>query len=502
MLQRTRGLKQFWISTLSFLFITGLLAGCIQTQPTAQIPLFRPTDQPTPTAELSTPLPQRPIYEPGTLVDYTSQDGDSLTAIAIHFNTSVEEILEANPLVPKGITTLQAGTAMKIPIYYKALWGSQFQIMPDALFVNGPAQSGFDTEKFVNAYPGWLKNYTAFAGDQMRTGGELIDYVAQTHSVSPRLLLAIAEYQTRALSRPVMSSALGEYPLGYQEVYHKGFYLQLMWAASTLNNGYYGWRNGRLETINRTDGTMEVPDPWQNAASVGIQNYFSKQLSYEEYIRAIYQDGLYKTYSELFGDPWAEKIQPIIPGNLQQDDLVLPFAVGHTWAYTGGPHAAWWGEGEPYAAIDFAPATSGGGCSSTDEFVVAMAPGVVVRTDPKSATVILDLDGDGDERTGWVINYLHISSKDMVRQGSLLRVGDLIGHPSCEGGSATGTHVHIARRYNGEWIDAESAIPFNLEGWIAYNGDAPYLGTLKRLGHVVTASVTASKNSDVTAGAK
>ena len=69
-------------------------------------------------------------------------------------------------------------------------------------------------------------------------------------------------------------------------------------------------------------------------------------------------------------------------------------------------------------------------------------------------------------------------------------------------GCATGTHVHIARKYNGEWIDADSAVPFNLEGWIAHNGAEPYLGTLKRYGKVITAVVQGTGNSNITAGAK
>jgi LysM repeat protein len=462
--------------------------------------LIQTTVQSTPTEGISTPVPQRPIYAPGTLVDYSTQTGDSLNAIAAHFNTSVTEILEANPLVPKDITTLQAGTAMEIPIYYKALWGSQFHILPDALFVDGPAQVGFDTRTFVNSHPGWLKNYTVFAGNLMRSGGDVIDYVAQTYSISPRLLLAIAEYQTGALSQPFMDPSLGDYPFGYVEQYHKGFYLQLLWAANTLSNGYYGWRNGRLDSITRSDGTLEVPDPWQNAASVGIQYYFAQELSYNTYNKAIYQNGLYKTYTQLFGDPWAENIQPHIPGNLQQPDLVFPFAVGKTWAFTGGPHAAWYGTGEPYAALDFAPPTSGGGCSPTDEFVVAMAPGEIVRTD--NAIAVLDLDKDGDERTGWDIYYLHLGTNDKIYTGAILKTGDTIGHPSCNGGEATGTHVHIARKYNGEWIDADSFVPFDLEGWTAKGGSEPYLGTLTRFGHVITASSTASGNSSVKAGAK
>jgi murein DD-endopeptidase MepM/ murein hydrolase activator NlpD len=496
---KQHSVKNRLLFALNILMVVGLLSACTEVQSTMVVPPIVSPTQSTLDADFSTPYPSRPIYPPGTLVEYTAQNGDNLAAIANHFNTNVAEILEANPLLPKTITTLQAGFQLKIPIYYKALWGSQFQILPDALYVNGPAQTGFDTLAYVNSQPGWLKNYTVFADKKMRTGGELIDLVALNYSISPRVLLALAEYQTGALSQSELADNLRVYPLGYENQFYRGFYLQLVWAASLLNNGYYRWRNGSLDEINRTDGTLEIPDPWQNAATVAFQHYFSQKLSIQDYDIAIHENGFYQTYKSLFGDPWIG-VQPHIPGNLQQPDLVLPFAVGKTWAFTGGPHESWWGSGEPYGALDFAPATAGGGCSTTDEFVVAMADGQIVRTEP--AIAVLDLDMDGNERTGWVIYYLHLGSNDMVSQGKMVKTGDTIGHPSCEGGASTGTHVHITRKYNGEWIEADSAVPFNMEGWIAKNGVRPYLGTLTRKGNVITASDSASGRSAITAGLK
>jgi murein DD-endopeptidase MepM/ murein hydrolase activator NlpD len=131
---------------------------------------------------------------------------------------------------------------------------------------------------------------------------------------------------------------------------------------------------------------------------------------------------------------------------------------------------------------------------------VAVADGEIVRTEP--GVIVLDLDSDGDEHTGWEILYLHIASTDdKVRQGTLVKAGDPLGHPSCEGGVATGTHVHIARKYNGEWVPADSAIPFVMDGWTPHNGSAAYLGTLTKTGHIpVIASDTSSPQSMITAG--
>ncbi len=65
--------------------------------------------------------------------------------------------------------------------------------------------------------------------------------------------------------------------------------------------------------------------------------------------------------------------------------------------------------------------------------------------------VALDLDGDGDEGTGWVLLY-HWRSEERVAVSTWVEADAPLGHPSCEGGVSTGTHLHIARKYNGEWI--------------------------------------------------
>jgi LasA protease len=442
-----------------------------------------------------TPLPSRPPYNPGELVDYVAQPGDTLPALAAHFNTRVAEIRLANPDIPADATTMPPGMPMKIPIYYLQFWGTPFRILPDNLFVNGPSAAGFDTEAFVAAQPGWLKDYNAYAGGANRTGAQIVDYVAVNYSLSPRLLLALLEFQTGALSRPQAPDS--QYPLGHRDYNYAGLYLQLVWAANTLNNGYYGWRTGRLTSFTHPDTRLERPDPWQNAASVAMQYYYSRLYSGEAYARSVGPTGFSQTYWSLFGDPWAGYDPAFMPVSLQQPALALPFPAGETWAYTGGPHTGW-GRGDPFAAIDFAPATAQSGCYPTEKYATALADGVVVRVQP--GVVVLDLNGDGDERTGWVILYLHIATDGRATLGSVLKTGDQIGHPSCEGGTSTGTHVHIARKYNGEWIAADSAIPFNLEGWITHNGAAGYAGTLRRENRILTASSSADVNSQLQAG--
>jgi hypothetical protein len=127
-----------------------------------------------------------------------------------------------------------------------------------------------------------------------------------------------------------------------------------------------------------------------------------------------------------------------------------------------------------------------------------MADGVITRADTEGT--VLDLDGDGDEHTGWVIFYLHLATEGRIKQGAKVKTGDALGHPSCEGGEATGTHVHIARKYNGEWITADGVIPFNMEGWVVKAGSTVYQGFLERYSQEVRACTCSDSLSFIASG--
>jgi len=75
--------------------------------------------------------------------------------------------------------------------------------------------------------------------------------------------------------------------------------------------------------------------------------------------------------------------------------------------------------------------------------------------------------------------YLHIAPSGRVNVGTVLNAGDRIGHPSCEGGVADATHVHFARLYNGQWMDAQQ-MPMILSGWTITALDQEYEGKMSR----------------------
>jgi murein DD-endopeptidase MepM/ murein hydrolase activator NlpD len=487
---------RFRLASLIVLAICLSACSPIQSGSQAESPIDSSADQPL-VQDVQEALPTRPAYEPGTLVEYFAQTGDTLPGLAGRFNTTVADIHAANPIIPPDVTTLPAGLPMEIPIYYRAFWGSPYQIIPDGFFVNGPAQIEFDTAAFVASGDGWFSSFNDSAAQQFLSGPEIIDLVATNFSVSPQLLLAMLEYSSGAISSPQFESSLRQYPLHYSAEFYEGVYLQLVWAANTLNNAYYGWRTGKLIEFEQPNGSLFRPDPWQNAASVALQYFYAQTLSQEAFEQAIGPSGLAASFAMLYGDPWTAESEHI-PGSLFQPDLRFPFVPGEPWSFTGGPHTGW-GDGEPRAALDFAPGVETRGCVDTDVWATAVAAGEIVRTDEGIA--VLDLDGDGDERTGWVIFYLHLKSEGRAKLGSSLEAGQPIGHPSCEGGSSTGSHIHIARKYNGEWLPAAGALPFIMENWVPYEDEVIYFGTLSKQGQTIIACACSDANSAIRSNA-
>jgi len=82
---------------------------------------------------------------------------------------------------------------------------------------------------------------------------------------------------------------------------------------------------------------------------------------------------------------------------------------------------------------------------------------------------------------------MHIATQDRAALGVEVKQGDLIGYASCEGGISTGTHIHLARKYNGVWIPAYGDSPFVLGGWVISSAGSVYDGYMERNGETIEA---------------
>lgn len=429
-----------------------------------------------------TPDSPHPLPSPRTDLDtYTVEAGDTLGSIAQSYGITLDALLQANGL--NETSFLAVGQVLNIPpVDSDVQPGSSFKIIPDSELVYGPAGVNFDVDGYIQSRGGYLANYVQDVNGEYLTGSQIVQRIAQSYSVNPRLLLALLEYRSQWVTNSVPSNI--DYPMGFFDDYYAGLYRQLAWTANNLNRGYYLWRVNGIATLPMTDNSYVPMSPNINAGTAALQYFLAQFNNRPVWDLDVSEFGFFLTYNLLFGYPFDYEIASLLPPGLTQPPMQLPLQNGTTWSFTGGPHGGW-DAGSAWAALDFAPPGEGGGCDPAPEWVTAVADGFIVRAD--HGAVIQDLDNDGYEQTGWTVLYMHIATDGRVQPGTYVYAGENIGHPSCEGGVSNATHLHMARRYNGEWIPADGSIPFVLDGWVSSGNGVEYDGFLTKGSSIIEA---------------
>ncbi len=484
------------------LFPTATAAAAV---PVIEIPI-------TPTLAIPTPNGINPVFA-ATLTPsydtppflYYTHSGDMLSAVAARFGVNQAEITSDANLTSTSL--IEPGTLLIIPNRITEDTSPYTQIIPDAEVIFSFTAANFNIHEYVKQQGGYLSKYKDYLGSTgWINGDDAIERLAYENSINPRLILALLEFESRWVRGKPVDEFHKNYPMGFNDYRYKGMSVQLVWAINNLSIGYYSWRAGTLTHLEFPDGSKLRIDPRLNAGTVALQYLFSRLYNRQKWEQLIDpQNGFPAMYAEMFGDPWAraEAVDPIFPPALNQPELVLPIEPGAEWNFTGGPHNAW-GQLNPeiygdknsvYAAIDLSPSAARSGCTPTPTWVVAAAPGLVVRS--SNGAVVVDLDGDGYEQTGWNLLYMHIASKDRVPVGTWVETNDRIGHASCEGGVSTGTHLHFARKYNGEWVTADGPIPFIIDGWRVVAGTKAYEGKLVKNDKEIIADPYGQKWSNI-----
>ena len=432
----------------------------------------------------------------GDNYEYQTLPGDTLAGLSGRFGVEAHTITvsSANAL-EEYLISGQPLTILRQP----GQVSSAQRLLPDSELVYSSSAGDFDVFAFVNEAGGYLSKYHEKVSDEEHesSGADILQRVANELSVNPRLLLAILEYRSGWIYSHPLGAEQERYPIGFRIPDRQGLYEELKIVATQLNLAYYGWRAGSFTELRFEDSATLRLDPTLNAGSVALMHLFaldSKSPDWEQDLYSPYGFPV-KTFN-LFGDAWARDRAhgPLIPADLEQPDLELPFLPREGWSLTAGPHNAW-NAGTPLGALDLSPITAEEPCGPSATWVTASAPGVVVRA--RDHVVALDLDGDDDEGSGWVIVYYHIAEQDMIPEGLSLGVDQRLGHPSCEGGIASGTHVHLARKYNGEWMAADGPVPFLLSGWRAVAGERIYAGQLVKGDQTVTADPAGRAGSTI-----
>jgi LasA protease len=467
-------------------------------------PQAEPPSASTPVGSLRTATPgegsQRPGEQSAALsFIYFVQSGDTLPALAGRFGVDPIYITSPQGIPPEAYVSgafLPPGQELYIPnVLGEIPYPSA--LLPDSEVIYSPSTVGFSVPEFIALAGGYLSTYGELVDGEWFSGADILQRVASETSANPRFLLAILEYRSGwVYGQPAYPQAVS-HPIGFNVPDYRGLYKELVLTANHLNIGYYRWRQGTMTDLKFADGTAVRFSPDLNPGTVAVQHLFARLYRQASWIEALHgPDNFLSVHARMFGDPWARaaQVEPLFPAGLTQVELELPFPRGEQWSYTGGPHQSW-NSGSPAGAVDFAPVTGEPVCAVSRAWVTASAPGIVTRS--SHSVVAVDLDGDGYEQTGWVLVYLHLPQDGRVPAGAWVNTDDPLGHPSCERGENTGTHVHLARKYNGEWVPAEGPLPFILSGWKVNAGSRPYEGTLTKGDQVITASPGGSRGSTI-----
>ncbi len=425
-----------------------LASGCAFARPITSVSL------PTITPEINFPLPtanHRPVYVPGELVSYTAQSGDNLPMLAARFNTSEPAIREANPIIPPIVSTLPQGFPMQIPIYYTPFWGSTFKLIPNSAFVFSSEAQSFG-QKVQNIS---LKDKPELNEllNVVENKAEAFVQACLQASIDPHLMLSLIVYGLEPD---------GELQLASNQMIDKikqaDFGLLQHWMG-VLNHGYYSYETGRLVELELPDGSIERLDPWQNAGSAAMRYFFSKLLRTSEgYQAAVKPNGFVGVYFELFGNPWVNE-REILPGSLEWISAGLPINPQGGWQAAVMPELMQKMMPWPGASAGFHASIQDASDKNAYGKVYSIMNGTITRLD--NLQLVVSQFGM-PETQGWSIVYLGVAVKPGLKVGDELQIGQSIGQVDAGDWNAS---FWLARKYNGEWVPAGGAIPFNLGDW-------------------------------------
>jgi len=385
-------------------------------------------------------------------------------------------------------------TASGEPLHSVTGNGDYGALISDSLFLYAPSVLQFDIQEFLETQPGPLANYTEEIDRRSWTAAESIQYNAMLFGVSPQLVLALLEAQKHILTDPSAIVPLHSEPQAISTAtttFHS--YVKQLSEQALLDYDRHRYDNSVAEIAFPSGETLTFPESI-NAGTYAVQSSLATSLSRQQW--EIWVRGprplFVERFSQWFGDPHIDPDRALATTTAAPSGYILPFPIGETWYYTGGPH--YYGGGtpgctagaycpRPWSSLDFAqPELIGcpNGYYPAHRWIVAAKSGVVIQS--SQALIVID-HGDG-----WRTYYSHLSSADKRGTGPVNR-GDPLGHPSCEvepGGFTTGIHVHFALYQVG--VGFVNLAGHSLSGWMV-GETSHYNGTMNLEGAARVASI-------------
>ena len=302
-----------------------------------------------------------------------------------------------------------------------------------------------------------IEDYLLHNAPHLVEYAEIISHWCGYSSISPKIIIALIEYQTGLISNAQPDPNDMEKPLSSLSD-RTGFSMQVKDVAAQLADAYYSWHKN------------------QQALDQNIlQNFLDEKSNVQ--LKA-QQQGFRNLYYQLFpesSESGKKQLQAPTVGATPPDNLLqLPYPVGESWNY-GGSHTNNGSGDYPQSSLDFNGGSWNWGADTSDLWVVAAHGGQVVVHSSCNVEVI------GSD--GWSTTYYHLdnvvveTNQTVTRNTPLANYADNKAQAICQGGSSSGPHVHFSLKYDGsyEHLDGVKLSGFSVHtGRDSYDSDCDY----------------------------
>jgi len=357
---------------------------------------------------------------------------------------------------PTGESTLVADSLPQ-PTIASIEWGQS--LVSDGQFVWGSNVGDFDIAHFLTERASTLMPYA-----------NLVEVNAAYTGINPRVLLTVLEVRyglvsnlSETLDVESLAALIEETSMALHLAFYEHLYQWGTRADSTSNQVQ--------PSITLADGVSLQVASGTSSGSYAITSVLVNELpstQAEPLLSAETRGGFGVVFASFFPDVDPLDISnDINPAELPPEDLFqLPFPLDASWRFSGVHSWAGGDYGPDRSSMDFSTPWDTFPDFPYKNTVAAAGGSALIRT-PYSGRLPcwVEIDHGG----GWMTSYYHLrnigSTSGPIGTFSRNQLIGAIGTETCNGGSATGAHVHFTLWYNGALFDLEEV---KLSGWTVH----------------------------------